>query len=122
MAGLLFETTIAGGDRPTPAADRAAAYGDGLFETLLLHNGRCSLLDVHRRRLNEGAQRLGLQLPVMLWSSLETCFNTLSERPFSLAKVTVWRRSTGRGYAPGSAECHVHLSVYEAAAPWSHRK
>lgn len=100
--------------------DRAAAYGDGLFETLLLHHGRSPLLNVHRGRLNEGARRLGLRLPPKLWSQLEACFESLSETPFAVAKLSIWRLSAGRGYAPSSAECHAYLSVYEAAAPWSH--
>lgn len=99
--------------------DRAAAYGDGLFETLLLHRGCSPVLDVHRRRLTEGAQRLGLRLPPMLWSQLEAGFESLSETPFAVAKLSIWRRSSGRGYAPSSTECHAYLSVYEAAAPWS---
>lgn len=121
MTGLLFEARIAGGARPPVAADRAAAFGDGMFETMLLHRGQSPFMALHRCRLSGAAQRLGLSLPASLWSSLEHHFQSLQDVPFALAKLSVSRQSVGRGYAPASSLCHIHLSVYKAEAPWRHR-
>lgn len=46
-----------------PAASRAAAYGDGCFETLKCWNGRMLALDRHVNRLNEGLNYLGISPP-----------------------------------------------------------
>lgn len=121
MTGLLFEGSITGGARPPVAADRAAAFGDGMFETMLLRRGQSPFMALHRRRLSEAARRLDLSLPASLWSSLENHFQSLQDVPFTLAKLSVSRQSVGRGYAPASSLCHIHLSVYQAEAPWRHR-
>ena len=39
-------------------ADRGLAYGDGLFETIKVHNGRALLFERHLARLEIGCQRL----------------------------------------------------------------
>lgn len=46
-----------------PAASRAAAYGDGCFETLKCWNGKMLALDRHVNRLNEGLKYLGINAP-----------------------------------------------------------
>ena len=42
-------------------ADRGLAYGDGLFETMRVGQGRIALLDRHLQRLRAGCQRLQLE-------------------------------------------------------------
>jgi branched-subunit amino acid aminotransferase/4-amino-4-deoxychorismate lyase len=46
-----------------PATSRAAAYGDGCFETLKCWNGKMLALDRHVNRLNEGMSFLGISPP-----------------------------------------------------------
>lgn len=46
-----------------PADDRAAQYGDGLFETIAIRNGLPRLWTYHVERLQTGAARLGLAAP-----------------------------------------------------------
>ncbi len=46
------------------AAQRAAYYGDGLFETIRMYEGRLLLLDRHLDRLFAGLKALDFQLPV----------------------------------------------------------
>ncbi|TKA90503.1 aminodeoxychorismate lyase [Guyparkeria sp. SB14A] len=43
--------------------DRGCAFGDGLFETLFVHEGRVARLDDHLARLRCGLSRLGLPEP-----------------------------------------------------------
>lgn len=47
-----------------PADDPGFLYGAGLFETMLVADGRVPLARRHLRRLAEGAQALGLPLPM----------------------------------------------------------
>jgi len=49
-------------DAPGPD-DRGFAYGDGLFETIAVRDGRPRLLEQHLERLRLGADRLSLRLP-----------------------------------------------------------
>ena len=49
-------------DAPGPD-DRGFAYGDGLFETIAVRDGRPRLLERHLERLRLGADRLSLRLP-----------------------------------------------------------
>jgi len=49
-------------DAPGPD-DRGFAYGDGLFETIAVRDGRPRLLERHLERLRLGADRLALRLP-----------------------------------------------------------
>ncbi len=80
-----------------PAASRAAAYGDGCFETLKTWNGRMLALDRHVDRLNSGLNHLGITPPR---ESTEARFahiieglleqNQLSETEARI-RIQVWR-------------------------------
>ncbi|WP_405233294.1 aminodeoxychorismate lyase [Lentisalinibacter salinarum] len=53
-----------GGETDAPGPDdRGFAYGDGLFETIAVREGRPRLLERHLERLRLGADRLSLRLP-----------------------------------------------------------
>ena len=43
--------------------DRGFSYGDGLFETLAVHDGRPLLWERHMARLREGCERLAIAAP-----------------------------------------------------------
>ena len=44
-------------------ANRGLNYGDGVFETMRLHQGTLPLWPRHLARLREGAARLGIAMP-----------------------------------------------------------
>jgi len=46
-----------------PLADRGLALADGLFETVLIQNGKPQLLEAHLRRWRQSAARLGMAAP-----------------------------------------------------------
>ena len=46
-----------------PLADRGLALADGLFETILIQNGKPQLLEAHLRRWRQSAARLGMAAP-----------------------------------------------------------
>jgi len=43
--------------------NRGLNYADGIFETLLVHNGRPRRWQAHMDRLGVGCERLGLPMP-----------------------------------------------------------
>ena len=46
-----------------PLADRGLALSDGLFETILIQNGKPQLLEAHLERWQQSAARLGMAAP-----------------------------------------------------------
>ncbi|MEF3193948.1 MAG: aminotransferase class IV, partial [Halothiobacillaceae bacterium] len=48
-----------------PVGDRGLQYGDGLFETMAVADGKVRLLSLHLERLARGAARLAIPLPDM---------------------------------------------------------
>lgn len=83
-----------------PLPDRAAAYGDGLFETLLAR-GRCpAWLELHAERLRAGLAALGIGEPP--WQQhLQAALTTLpDDRRWRTLRMTVTRGAGPRGYVP----------------------
>lgn len=82
-----------------PLTDRGLHYGDGLFETLPVTEGRIPLLEAHLARLRAGCKRLGLPPP-----SEEALRRELREasdgQTRAVLKLLVTRGGGGRGYRP----------------------
>ncbi len=76
-------------------AQRALNYGDGLFETIRVFNGRIPLLDRHWQRLSESSQLLGLRVPVG-WNAQFFAEAILTIAPANArVRLSVWRESGG---------------------------
>lgn len=86
-------------------SDRALAYGDGLFETLLVHAGEPVWWPEHWRRLERGAAVLGIALPDQE-TLRQASAQLLQKAPQRcVLKIVVSRGSGGRGYGlPEAAE------------------
>lgn len=98
------------------ADDRGLAYGDGLFETLLLHQGRAVWWDAHWRRLRWGAERLRIALPEERVVAAEAS-DLIEGMTHGVLKCVLTRGAGGRGYAPPeNAEPTLVISVHEAPA------
>ena len=50
--------------------DRGFLYGDGVFETVRIHDGRPVWLDRHLARLADACEQIGLPLPDKPWSAI----------------------------------------------------
>lgn len=94
------------------AFERAVAYGDGLFETLLVRDGEVPLWPYHRARLAEGLQRL--QLPVGLAQVASECEAFFAQVRTGIVKLVVARSGGGRGYDARTAHA---ASRYLVAYP-----
>jgi 4-amino-4-deoxychorismate lyase len=100
-------------------SDRAVQYGDGLFETVAIRDGKPRLWDYHVERLCTGAARLGLEVPAepALRSGLDSALE--QARPGDarcLAKIVLTAGTGPRGYArPPSARTTLLTGISAAA-------
>ena len=88
-----------------PITDRGFLYGDGLFETLRVCNGRPLWWDRHIERFQRGARFLRLQSPWPAESLLgfATKLIAQNEMPESMLRITLTRGSGPRGYSTRNA-------------------
>jgi 4-amino-4-deoxychorismate lyase len=78
-------------------SDRGLQYGDGLFETLTVNNGKPVFLTQHLNRLINGCQRLLIPEPdadLLQAEIQQLCQNTKK----AVLKIIITRGSGGRGY------------------------
>ena len=90
--------------------DRAFNYGDGVFETIAVHNKKLHYWAEHFSRLKHGCERLGITAPVeadLLTDIAKLSFNDES----SVLKIVISRGQGGRGYAAaGITEPNIIIS------------
>lgn len=82
-------------------ADRGLAYGDGVFRTLLLRQGRAVRWDRHYRRLRADCEALALPCPPAETLVVELAA-AAAELPEAAGKIIVTRGVGRRGYAPSA--------------------
>lgn len=100
LDGVLYRPA----DAPPLIADRGLLLGDGLYETVLVRDGRPLLLDAHLQRLIRSAAALELPLPVDLparvAAALAALLSALPDPPEAALRITVTRGSGPRGLDP----------------------
>ncbi|MFT0212434.1 aminodeoxychorismate lyase [Pseudomonas sp. F1_0610] len=80
-------------------ADRGLAYGDGVFETMKVVDGKIPLLDWHWQRLLNSCQRLQIPLDIrLLQAELDSFLSTQADLDFT-CKLIITRGLGQRGYA-----------------------
>ena len=87
-----------------PVGDRGFMYGDGLFETMRVFNGKPVRMAQHLERMVRGADFLKIKLPFTP-KELQQFAEQLIERnarPDSILRVTLTRGPGVRGYSPKS--------------------
>lgn len=84
-------------DQWVPADDRALAYGDGLFETVLVRDGEPLLWRRHLARLARGCTTLGMPMPPA--GELDA-LPAKAGPGLKVLKLILTRGSGGRGYLP----------------------
>jgi 4-amino-4-deoxychorismate lyase len=79
--------------------ERGWLYGDGLYETMLLKNGRIRFLADHLERLQSGCERLAIPAPpaALLSQELQTI---CGQQPHAVIRLTLTRGRSERGYRP----------------------
>src|SRR5438309_3237606 len=86
--------------------DRGFLYGDGLFETLRIFDGKPFRWEQHIQRLQRGAEFLNIYLPFRPEALLGFVQELIikDQLPDSLLRITLSRGVGLRGYSPKGAE------------------
>jgi len=95
------------------ARDRGLHYGDGVFETIAVIDGRPRFPAWHFERLAHGATCLGIPLPD--FDRLLAEITAACTEPRGVAKIIVTRGVGPRGYRP---PVHPEPTRIVAASPW----
>jgi 4-amino-4-deoxychorismate lyase len=90
------------------STNRGLNYGDGLFETLLVHNGRPRRWQAHMDRLGAGCESLGFAMPpqVILLREVQTVSAGMAN---AVVKIVLTRDSPGRGYTPAADQACIRI-------------
>ena len=93
--------------------DRGLNYGDGLFETMLVQDGKACFWPQHWARLVEGCQRL--KIPATDEAAvLDAARDALTGRQEGVLKLVLTRGTGGRGYRPpDQPRPWLGISVYD---------
>ena len=86
--------------------DRGFLFGDGIFETLRVHNARPLFLDRHLQRLRQSCKSIGLTLPAPE-PSWEILLRELVDRnhvEHTMIRITITRGVGGLGPDPSGCE------------------
>ena len=85
-----------------PINDRGFLYGDGLFETVRVFNGRAFRMAQHLERLARGADHLRIKLPFTPREIADLAGELVKENkmPDAILRVTLTRGPGERGYTP----------------------
>lgn len=105
---------LAGIEESFALNDRGLAYGDGVFETLLVHAGQPVWWEEHWQRLQLGARVLGIPEPDEK-VVLESCRKLLEGEGRCVLKIILTRGSGGRGYLPpDNPDPRIILTIHPA--------
>ena len=79
--------------------DRGLQYGDGLFETMAVRNGKIYLWEAHWQRLSLGCKQLSIELPDKntIENEIKVLIENKNEKQF-IIKLIVTRGEGQRGY------------------------
>lgn len=81
-----------------PITDRGFAYGDGLFETVTIVDGKPCLWQKHLNRLLSGCNQLGIIFKDISQLEKEVFSLSRQAKPYGVIKIVVTRGSSTSGY------------------------
>ena len=101
------------------ASDRGFLYGDGLFETIRIHDGRPFLWDWHMIRFMDGSESLGIALPQSTESLLGNVRELIcrNDGPESIVRIALSRGVGQRGYGVTGDEQPILLITQQSLPP-----
>ena len=114
----MTDTLINGEDKETISVlDRGLQYGDGLFETMAVHNGKIHLWESHWERLTYGCEQLSIKLPdkEIIEKEIDLICDKNKDQTQFIIKLIVTRGEGQRGY-PFTSEQNVTRIL--SSHPW----
>ena len=121
MSALLYSSLNEENAPALSLSNRGLAYGDGIFETIRVVDGKVPLLDYHRARFLRGVDVLSLGDTLDLLSSFDQSLESavqqlqLQGHQSGLVKLLAVRSEGGRGYAPADpAHAEIYIQVFES--------
>jgi 4-amino-4-deoxychorismate lyase len=110
-----------------PVTNRGLAFGDGVFETMLVSNTDVSLWEYHHQRLLEGLRRLHISIDLpTLYQHISTSLEAIREYRQSdqsdqdvnqgVWKLIVTRGQSQRGYMPDNMAKPTLITIYTPLA------
>jgi 4-amino-4-deoxychorismate lyase len=96
--------------------DRGLQYGDGLFETMAVADGRVRHFARHMERLASGCQRLGIPMPEARLLDVE-CQRSLAGLGTGSVKIIVTRGPGPRSYRPPAEPAVTRIVVSSGPKP-----
>jgi aminodeoxychorismate lyase len=119
MVVFLNGRFVAETEAVVPITDRGFMYGDGLFETMRVCNGKPFRMAQHLERMVRGAEFLKINLPFSP-KELQHFAQDLIEQnkmPDSVLRVMLTRGSGERGYSPKAADKPTVVMTLHPAPP-----
>ena len=115
MKRVWFKGNLVEGDIALSAFDRGLLLGDGLFETMLVHNGTALWCKDHMERFAASAEELGIAFPKdeIKTSIAVLCKDALAHH---VLRLTLTRGSAGRGLATDTDD-FTYLATLQAFDP-----
>jgi len=96
-----------------PVENRGLMYGDGLFETILYHQGRLMVLESHLNRFFYGLNHLGLHFSIskdeLSRMLIEGVHRNHLQNQDVIIRLQCWRQG-GRGYGANTSKVHHYVS------------
>ena len=109
-----------------PLSDRAFAYGDGLFETIMIQKGEIQFLTQHINRLKKGMEAFGMKgWSKIKESKIQQQFEQLQQanqlEETGRARIQVWRKEGGL-YTPKQHHYNLLLTLHPSIRHNSFKK
>ncbi len=101
------------------STDRSFHYGDGLFTTIKVKDGKAMLWDLHLQRLVSGAK--ALLIHAFDQDELTAKVQQAITAPEQVVKVLISRGQAGRGYSPQGIEapcCYISTAALPDYSCW----
>lgn len=106
-----------------PLLDRGLLYGDGLFETLRVHNGAPFQWQAHWDRLRSSCDFLQIAVPdePQAWLTVLRELMARNALQHAVARITITRGVGARGYSPRNASNPtLAMNVFSLSPPPTH--
>ncbi len=107
-----------------PVTDRSFLYGDGLFETIRVHDSRLFKWPRHLDRLLRGAAALGIELPIDSHALFAAACGLVRRNALlhGILRLHLSRGSGPRGYSPRGAHQPLVLMTAQAGSALDPRR